>query len=298
MSYSTVSAAQPSEGRGSEGTCVEMHAEEVAEEQGQVLDKLLVPRVAAGVGSLEVERDGDDVGNGGQDLGEHLDELLVVRVGLAGASSLEAADLGQALKGDVPELGDGEEARAQGVDQGGLEDVAKRDPVAESEKGLERRLDEAGLVGRGEDLLAELKDLRKLGTHGLLQVPRLGRRHLLGRVVKDLLGQQAEDDHVVLANREVGVAGRDDFVDERGPVVGPFLLENGDEDEVELVEKGLVASQSLLGARALDDELDDEVPDTWVGPRQPTRRRHGRQDRKGGTRLGTDPAAGPSILWR
>jgi len=39
------------------------------------------------------------------------------------------------------------------------------------------------------------------------------------------------------------------------------LLEDGDKDEVELVEKSLVALQGLLGARALDDELDNEVSD-------------------------------------
>jgi hypothetical protein len=34
------------------------------------------------------------------------------------------------------------------------------------------------------------------------------------------------------------VARGDNFVDEGRPVVRPFLLEDGDEDEVELVEEG------------------------------------------------------------
>jgi len=59
------------------------------------------------------------------------------------------------------------------------------------------------------------------------------------------------------------VAGRDDFVDKGRPVVRPLLLEYGNEDEVKLVEQGLLLAQRLFGARALDNELDDEVSDSW-----------------------------------
>ncbi len=59
------------------------------------------------------------------------------------------------------------------------------------------------------------------------------------------------------------MAGGDDLVDERGPVVGPFLLENGDEDEVKLVEECAVGLEGLLRARTCEDLLDDEVPDAW-----------------------------------
>lgn len=60
------------------------------------------------------------------------------------------------------------------------------------------------------------------------------------------------------------MARRDDFVDEAGPVVGPFLFQHGNENEVELVKKGLVGSQRFFGTGALNDELNNEVSDTWV----------------------------------
>lgn len=59
------------------------------------------------------------------------------------------------------------------------------------------------------------------------------------------------------------MAGRDDFVDKCRPVVRPFLLEDGNEDEVELVEQSPLLAQRLFGARALDNELDDEVSDSY-----------------------------------
>ena len=58
------------------------------------------------------------------------------------------------------------------------------------------------------------------------------------------------------------MAGRDDFVNKGRPVVWPFLLEDGDENEVELVEQGLLLAQRLFGARALNDELHNEVSDS------------------------------------
>lgn len=57
------------------------------------------------------------------------------------------------------------------------------------------------------------------------------------------------------------MARRDDFVDERGPVVWPFLLEDRDKHEVELVQEGLLGAQTLFAIGTLDDELDDEVSD-------------------------------------
>ncbi len=59
------------------------------------------------------------------------------------------------------------------------------------------------------------------------------------------------------------MAGRDDFVDKRGPVVRPFLLEDGDEHQIELVEQCLVVSQGLFAVGALDDELHNKVTDAW-----------------------------------
>ena len=44
----------------------------------------------------------------------------------------------------------------------------------------------------------------------------------------------------------------------------PLLLQDGDQDEVELVEQGAVGPEALLGARGLDDEVDDEVADSYA----------------------------------
>ena len=55
------------------------------------------------------------------------------------------------------------------------------------------------------------------------------------------------------------MTGRNDLVDECRPVVGPFLLEDGYEDQIQLVEKGPLALQALFAVRALDDEADYKV---------------------------------------
>jgi hypothetical protein len=44
------------------------------------------------------------------------------------------------------------------------------------------------------------------------------------------------------------VAGGYDFVDERRPIVRPFLLEDRYEDEIEFVYKGSLGFQGLFGA--------------------------------------------------
>lgn len=162
-----------------------MHSEKVAEEKSQVLHKLLISRVTARVCGFKVQGHGDNVGNGGQDFRKHLDELLVIGVGLAGAACLQTTNLGQALQRNISELGCWQKTGSQSLDKGRLKDVAKRDPVAKGEQGLESGHDEAWLIGRVEDFLAELEDLRKLGAHGLLHASCFCRCHLLSRVVKD-----------------------------------------------------------------------------------------------------------------
>jgi hypothetical protein len=59
------------------------------------------------------------------------------------------------------------------------------------------------------------------------------------------------------------MARGDDFVDECGPVMWPFLLEDGDEDEVELVDEGSLGFKGFFGTRGLDNEADNEVADSW-----------------------------------
>jgi hypothetical protein len=55
------------------------------------------------------------------------------------------------------------------------------------------------------------------------------------------------------------VARRYDLVDERRPVVGPLLLQDRDEDEVELVEEGALGAAAIVVVGELDDEVDDKV---------------------------------------
>jgi hypothetical protein len=44
------------------------------------------------------------------------------------------------------------------------------------------------------------------------------------------------------------MARGDDFVDESGPVMRPFLLEDRDEDEVELIDEGSLRLKRFFGA--------------------------------------------------
>jgi hypothetical protein len=51
-------------------------------------------------------------------------------------------------------------------------------------------------------------------------------------------------------------------IDEGRPVVGPLLLQDRDEDEVELVQEGALGAAGVVVVGELDDEVDDEVSDT------------------------------------
>lgn len=55
------------------------------------------------------------------------------------------------------------------------------------------------------------------------------------------------------------MAGSDDLVDERRPVVRPLLFEDGNQDEVEFVQESALASKALFGFRIFEDEVDNEV---------------------------------------
>jgi hypothetical protein len=45
--------------------------------------------------------------------------------------------------------------------------------------------------------------------------------------------------------------------------VGPFLLQDGYEDEVEFVEEGALGAAAIVVVGKLNNEVDDKVPDTW-----------------------------------
>lgn len=57
------------------------------------------------------------------------------------------------------------------------------------------------------------------------------------------------------------MAGRNDLIDEVGPIVWPILLEDVDQDEVEFVDQSTLAFQTIFRRGGLDDEVDDEIAD-------------------------------------
>ena len=89
------------------------------------------------------------------------------------------------------------------VDNGRLKDVSQRYPVEEAKECLQGRLNERSLLRLLKNLRAQLENFRELATHLVLQVLDLGLSHLLSRVVEDFFRQKPEDDHVVLAQRQV-----------------------------------------------------------------------------------------------
>lgn len=77
-----------------------MWCKEVAQEEGKILDKLLVPSIASGIDGSKVCAEWDNSGNRRHDIGKHLDQLVVIlRLG-----NLQASNFRQTLHGDIPEL--------------------------------------------------------------------------------------------------------------------------------------------------------------------------------------------------
>ena len=189
-----------------------------AKEQRQVLDELLLRVHAVRVGLL-------DVGVHGQ----HALQLLHRRreqgcehffiVGDA-----HGGDLGQALERDITKHGDVEKLEDERRDQLRLEDVAQRDPVEEPQQGLQGGADQGGVLRVVHHELAKLEHFAELRAHGVFQVFRLGLGHLAAREVEDLLAQEFEDDHVVLAERLVCLGRTHNVRDEALPILWPFTF--------------------------------------------------------------------------
>lgn len=57
------------------------------------------------------------------------------------------------------------------------------------------------------------------------------------------------------------MARGDDFIDEGGPVVWPFLLQDGNQSQIQFIEEELVGFERIVRLRDLQDLVDDEVPD-------------------------------------
>jgi hypothetical protein len=58
------------------------------------------------------------------------------------------------------------------------------------------------------------------------------------------------------------MAGRNYLGNEAGPVVRPFLLQDGYENEVQLVQQRPLASKALLRFTTLQDEANNKVSDS------------------------------------
>ena len=87
--------------------------------------------------------------------------------------------------------------------------------------------------------------------------------------------------HVVLTEGFVGLRGADDVGNEGGPVFGPFVLENLDEDHVEFGHVDALLLHQLRVRRRLDDQAHDVLLDALaLRPRQrlPSRLDHVLQD--------------------
>mmetsp|Transcript_27650 Transcript_27650/g.70460 ORF Transcript_27650/g.70460 Transcript_27650/m.70460 type:complete len:1163 (-) Transcript_27650:210-3698(-) len=250
----------------------EVLPEKAGEEEAEVLYERLV-RVRAhrvrvrhvGVGQHHRRRRASDAyRDGRRDFGEESLEVAVVRRAhvagerLVDGADVERADLGEAGEDVVAEGGLRQELVDERLDELSFKDVPERDPVEKLEQSLERADEQRGLRRVGHDVLAELEDERKVGVERLLQLLRLRRRHLVAREVEDLLGQELEDDHVVLAQRLVRLRGVHNVGDERRPVVWPVLLHNLHQDHVELRHEELLRTVRLLIRRSSDDQIHNE----------------------------------------
>ena len=45
--------------------------------------------------------------------------------------------------------------------------------------------------------------------------------------------------------------------------MGPLLLQDGHQDKVQLVEQGAFGAAAIVIVGQLDDEVDNEIADTW-----------------------------------
>lgn len=208
-------------------------------------------------------------------------------------ASHQTTNLSKALEGNVTEGGNIKETLTKGVDDISLKNVAQRDPIEETKKGFQGRADQRGLFCLGEDLEAETEDLGEFIAHTNLEVLCLFLGHLFGGKVKDLFGEELQNDHVILAQSHIGPTNRDDLGDKVWPIMGPFLLEDlsrrnksergrgirvseekGErerevtylnKDHVELINKSTFTMKNFFVFRVLDDSGDNVVFDAGSG---------------------------------
>ena len=236
---------------------LEMGLEEPRQEQGEALDEDAVVLGPVLKGRTEVGLRGEDAVEAGDEAGEQLpEEGIVLRIEVG-----EVADLREAFQGIVPKERLGKELVEEGIDELGLKDEAEGDPGEESLEGLEGHPQEARPLAVLEDELAQLVDLGEFRVERFLHLFHLFGHHLIAGEVEDLLRQQLEDLHVVLAQHLRGFGTADEVGDEGRPVVRPLLLEDLDEGEVELGDEHLLGVHGGLVGRHGDDLADDVVLD-------------------------------------
>mmetsp|Transcript_10989 Transcript_10989/g.30134 ORF Transcript_10989/g.30134 Transcript_10989/m.30134 type:complete len:241 (-) Transcript_10989:73-795(-) len=98
-------------------------------------------------------------------------------------------------------------------------------------------------------------------VQGRLQLALLGLRQVKPCEVKHLLAEQLEDLHAILAQGLAGLGGADQVWDESAPFVGPVVLQDLDQDDVELVDEGRLPPEHGLVRGVRDDEVGQEVLD-------------------------------------
>ena len=232
-----------------------------AEKEGQILHEFLIAGIAFPVHLFQGCVDGDNFRDSRQGVCKHLDQFFVVTVIW---SDRQSGYFSETFEGNIASLGWLEKFAPYQIDDVRFEYVAKGYPVEEPKEGFERCFQQRCRICRSHDFITELEDGRELVVETLFQIARLLRCHLVCRVIKNLLGQQPENDHVVLAYRQTRPACRDYLVDEVWPVIRPLLFQDGDEHQIELIKKRLLlfVAEVFFGLRVLNDKVDDKVSNT------------------------------------
>jgi hypothetical protein len=115
---------------------------------------------------------------------------------------LETSNFRKALEGDVSKFVSFQELRQdeqrmreekteaypseERVDNVGLKDITKWDPVEEAQEALQGSLDQGRLLSFVEHLGAQPENIAEFATHLILEIFYLRSRHLLRRIVENL----------------------------------------------------------------------------------------------------------------
>mmetsp|Transcript_17892 Transcript_17892/g.36785 ORF Transcript_17892/g.36785 Transcript_17892/m.36785 type:complete len:268 (-) Transcript_17892:82-885(-) len=172
---------------------------------------------------------------------------------------LQARDLRHALEDTVAEDRLREEVE-ECADDVALEDVSEGDPREVGRERLERGLDELGLSAVGQRVDAQVVHKAELVVEGPLELLHLGLGEISSGKVKDLLAQEPQHVHAVLAQRLARLGRLHDVRNEARPLARPVVLQNVNQDHIQLVDEELLPPASRLVAAHLDDDVAYVVP--------------------------------------